>query len=126
MNLTAYSALALALLTSASAHAAGPLPEDVARYIERREACDHWRGEEAYDAEREAEILRGICQSCPGSDAGLARLKKKYTANQDVQKRLTDFEPDIEPGNEKAFRQICRNAWQKSPKMTPRAQQINQ
>lgn len=125
MNLTACSALALALLTSASAHAAGTLPEDVARYIDRREACDHWRGEDGYDAEREAEILRGICQSCPGSDAGLARLKKKYTANQDVQKRLAEFEPNIEPGDDKEFREICRNPPQEDPKATSRPRQIN-
>lgn len=125
MNLTACSALALALLTSASTHAAGPLPEDVARYIERREACDHWRGEEAYDAEREAEILRGICQSCPGSDAGLARLKKKHGADKAVQKRLAEFEPNIELRDDKEFREICRNSSQEDPKATSRPRQIN-
>lgn len=117
MNPTAYATLALVLLTSASVHAAGPLPEDVARYVERREACDHWRGEDGYDADRKAEILWAVCQSCPGSDAGLARLKKKYSANQDVQKRLADFEPNIEALNKKQRRETCRNA----PKTRPKA-----
>lgn len=109
--------LGLSLLNLASAQAADPLPDDVARYVERREACDHWRGEDGYDAGRAAEILWAVCQSCPGSDDGLARLKKKYSANQAVQRRLADFEPNIEPGSKKERREACRNV----PKERPRS-----
>ena len=29
-----------------------PLPPPVRRFIERRDGCDHWRGEEGYDRDR--------------------------------------------------------------------------
>lgn len=57
------SARALAgiiVLMSFSASVAATTPHDVARYIERREGCNHWSGEEGYDAARRAEINRNI------------------------------------------------------------------
>ncbi|NJC41898.1 hypothetical protein GGQ87_002193 [Brevundimonas alba] len=32
----------------------------VARFVERGEMCEHWMGEEPYDAERRAEIERNL------------------------------------------------------------------
>jgi hypothetical protein len=76
--------------------AADSLPRDVARYIERRDVCEHWRGEDGYDKERQAQINFGQCQSCPGSDAGLAKLKAKYKNNPAVVSRLKNYEVRIE------------------------------
>mgnify|MGYP000517611529 CR=1 FL=1 len=81
-RLTAAVFLSTLMLVSASAQTS--LPADVARYLERRESCDHWRGEDGYDAERQAYIKWATCQSCPGSDAGLATLKRKYAENPRV------------------------------------------
>lgn len=109
------AALPLFLLALHVAHAGDKLPDDVARYLERRELCDHWRGEEGYDADRQAEIQWGLCQSCPGSDAGLARLKGKYRADKGILDRLADFEPTIEAGTAKERKAMCRNV----PKTRP-------
>lgn len=83
------------------------LPKDVSAFLERRESCDHWRGEEGYDAERQADIDWSICQSCTGSDAKLASLKKKYWSNSEVMARLKDFEVKIEPDDKAAAKVLC-------------------
>jgi hypothetical protein len=48
------------VLMSFSVLEAAPPPHDVAKYIERREGCNHWSGEEGYDAGRRTEIDRNI------------------------------------------------------------------
>lgn len=88
--------------------AASPkLPKDVATFLERREACDHWRGEEGFDAARRAEIQWGMCQSCLGTDARLAHLKHKYRAAPDVMTQLAGFEPHIESQDAAESKRIC-------------------
>src|SRR5262245_37150097 len=72
--------VALVLLGIAGAAESVRLPAEVAAFLERRESCDHWRGEFGYDEERQSDIDWAICQACPGTDAQLARLKKKYAA----------------------------------------------
>ena len=63
---------------------AAVLPEDVVRFIERRDACDHFRGEEAYDARRREFLEQQTLKLCVGSDKQLAGLKKKYAGNKAV------------------------------------------
>lgn len=84
----------------------GP-PAEVAAFLERREACDHWRSELGYDEERQADIDWAICQTCPGTDAQLARLKKKYAMNRTVAERLSALEPNIETKDKAAARRFC-------------------
>jgi hypothetical protein len=94
--------------THAPAWAVSPkLPKDVATFMERREACDHWRGEEGFDAARRAEIQRGMCQSCIGTDAQLAHLKHKYRAAPDVLMQLAGLEPQIETQDAGESKRIC-------------------
>lgn len=79
-----------------AAPAASPQPADVAAFVERRELCDHFRGEEPYDAERREFIGKNIAALCPGSDAALAALRRKYAGNRQVTDRLSRFELRIE------------------------------
>jgi hypothetical protein len=72
------------------------LPEDVARFIERRDACDHFRGEEAYDAKRREFLEQQTLKLCIGSDRQLAELKRKYGSNKTVMTKLTEYEDQIE------------------------------
>ena len=83
------------------------LPAKVAAFLERRESCDHWRGERGYDKERQADIDWAMCQACPGTDAQLARLKKKYAANKAVMQKLSEIEPNIEPEDKAAAQRFC-------------------
>lgn len=110
-----FATLPLFFLALHAVHAGDKFPDDVSRYVERRESCDHWRGEEGYDADRQAEIRWALCQSCPGSDAGLVRLKKKYRADKSVQDRLAEFEPTIESGTAKERKAICHGVPKERP-----------
>jgi predicted lipoprotein len=97
MNATAL-ALFLALASSAPSASAQqvPLPKDVARFVERRDLCDHFRGEEPYDAERREFLEKRMRQYCKGTDAQLAALKRKYKARRDVIAKLNEYEAKIE------------------------------
>lgn len=93
------------------------LPRDVAQFLKKREACDHWRGESGYDDERQADIDWSICQSCPGTDTALVRLKRKHQSNPAVLSRLQELEDEIEPKDKAAAQRFCKAtrkpAWQK-------------
>ena len=87
------------LLAQVHALAASPLPKDVAKFVERREGCDHFRGEipESTDPDRIIEVNRELKKLCKGTDKKLLQLKQKYVANATVTARLAEFEPNIEP-----------------------------
>lgn len=76
------------------------LPRDVRRFVERREGCDHMRGEIPAPREKRhlPELLRETQRLCMGTDVQLAQLKKKYQENSSVMQLLGEFEPDIEAG----------------------------
>ena len=83
-----------------SALAAEPrLPSDVAKYVEQREGCDHFRGEfpDPPDKQRMKQIERELRKLCTGTDKKLAQLKRKYARNPVVLNRLSEFEEKIEP-----------------------------
>lgn len=92
--------LCLLLLTSTCLHAAAQakLPTDVAHFIEKRDGCDHFRGEEPYDAERRAFLLKNMNKLCKGTDTRLAQLKKKYAQQPAIMERLNDYDEQIEAG----------------------------
>jgi hypothetical protein len=87
--------VAIQFVTSV-AQAQQAMPTDVARFIERRDLCDHFRGEEPYDAERGAFLKFQIDKYCKGSDRQLATLKRKYERQKDVLSKLNEYEVKIE------------------------------
>ena len=57
------------------------LPADMRAYVERRDACEHFAGEEGYDAERQRFLNRQIKQlRCLTLDRDRKRLRLKYKA----------------------------------------------
>jgi hypothetical protein len=68
------------------------LPRDVQRFIDRREGCDHMRGE----PDRLNDLSREIRKLCGGTDKELAQLKRKYAANSTIMQVLNQFEASIE------------------------------
>ena len=72
------------------------LPDDVLRFIERRDACDHFRGEDPYDAARRRFLEQQTRRFCLGTDAELERLRQKYRNDTAVTARLDQYEPGIE------------------------------
>ncbi|MGF9563492.1 hypothetical protein [Neorhizobium sp. JUb45] len=76
---------------------AASLPSDVQTFVSERENCDHFRGEEPYDADRRREIEAALDRYCRGTDARLDGLKKKYrNAPAAVRDLLNGFEYPIE------------------------------
>lgn len=80
------------LFVIALAASAAPLPPAVTRFIERRQGCDHWRGEYSEDPVRRRQIEAGAKKECTGSDRELDRLRRVYRRNPAVRDALKDFE----------------------------------
>jgi hypothetical protein len=76
----------------AAVKVAGP-PAEVTRLGERIAHCEHFAGEEGYDAERAAFLRQQIAATCPGNAAELNRLRKKYAANPAIARHLAALEP---------------------------------
>lgn len=87
----------LAILTG-PLYADGMIPDEVEKFISRREGCDHFRGEipEPDQRARMREVEREIRRLCTGTDKQLARLKKKYASKPQIMAMLNEFEPVIE------------------------------
>lgn len=85
------------VIFASSARAQDKWPPDVARFIERRDGCDHFRGEEPYDEERRKFLNQKMTELCPSTDKALARLKNKYRKNKKIMVVLNEYEPQIEP-----------------------------
>ncbi|UZW55372.1 hypothetical protein NUH86_00775 [Sphingobium sp. JS3065] len=75
---------------------AQPFPDEVTRYMVDRDSCDHFRGEEAYDAERLAYLQENIAALCTGTDARLALLRQLYARDPAVMAALSGYDDRIE------------------------------
>lgn len=72
-------------------------PDDVEKFIERRDSCDHFRGEPPYDEARRESLIKHMNELCNGTDAKLANLKNKYKTNKQIIKALSSYVEKIEP-----------------------------
>lgn len=81
----------VALLLGADPTAA--LPADVRRFVEDHASCEHWLGEDGYDAERARDIRAAVAASCPGIDRRRARLLRRYRAPSAARRRLMALVP---------------------------------
>jgi hypothetical protein len=75
------------------------LPADVTTFKDRRDLCDHFHGEEPYNAERRMYLEESMNKYCTGTDKALASLKGKYRDNTVVLKVLSKYEEAIEPND---------------------------
>jgi hypothetical protein len=81
--------IAAALLLLAPAARAAWSPPDIAAYVERREACNHWGGEEPYDKARLAEINRAVAKlNCGALDTDEKALLRRYRSTPALGKRI--------------------------------------
>ena len=72
------------------------LPPEVLAFKRKRDDCDHFRGEEGYDAERRAFLAAALARSCTGTDQALAALRQQHAANPAVIAQLKAYEDRIE------------------------------
>lgn len=70
---------------------------DVVAFRQRRDECDHFRGEEPYDAKRAAFLRAALARTCKGTDVELAALRKRYAGNPAALRALAGYEPNVEP-----------------------------
>jgi len=64
-------------------------PKDVILFIDRFAECNHWGGEEPYDAERRKEILVAVTRlRCSQLDVDEKVLLKKYQNTPGVSKAI--------------------------------------
>ncbi|MCI4588821.1 hypothetical protein MOK15_01685 [Sphingobium sp. BYY-5] len=78
------------------AASAAPFPREVTEFMVTRDSCDHFRGEEPYDAERRAYIEENVAELCQGSDAKLAMLRRRYASDPTVISALKGYQDRIE------------------------------
>jgi hypothetical protein len=90
------------------------LPSVVLQFIERRESCEHFLGEEPYDKDRLAFIEWSLCKFCMGTDKDLAELREKYRKNRQALSRLSGYAASVEPLNKSEWIDNCSKA--KKPK----------
>ena len=81
---------------AAATGAATALPAEVEAFRRTRDLCDHWRGEDAYDEARGAEIARGVAATCTGTDAALARLRQRYRGDGAATAALAGYDDQVE------------------------------
>lgn len=87
-------ATALLLLTGCDQPPAPPSkpatsPQDVRDFLQRRADCQHWAGEEGYDAARRTEINVAYGKlRCAALAADEAALRTRYSGNEAVQQSL--------------------------------------
>lgn len=80
--------LAIWLLTSVATTADPAVqaaPPPVRRFIERRESCEHWSGEEGYDATRARDIAAALRSGrCDRIETDERALRRRYARQRDV------------------------------------------
>jgi len=85
----------LVTLTLLSSALAAAIPRDVANYVDRREGCNHWAGEEGYDAARRTEINKAIADlKCTALDRDERVLRHRYRHNPTVLRQIRKARAD--------------------------------
>ena len=74
-------------------------PHEVRRFLNRYDECEHWRGEEAPqgDKQRANEIAQGATRACAGNDRRMAELRRRYRNQPAVVDALSKLEPNDGP-----------------------------
>lgn len=80
----------------ATATATASLPQAVITFQQRRDECDHLRGEEPYDKQRAAFLKAALAKACKGSDKALAALRKRFAQHPEALAALKPYQDRIE------------------------------
>ncbi|MCP3921153.1 MAG: hypothetical protein GY714_01070 [Desulfobacterales bacterium] len=94
-----YSLFAIFMLTFVSSKVVSnerSYPKDVLSFIEKRDSCDHFRGEPVYSKERQEFLIKMMNKTCKGTDKQLSDLKNKYKNNKEILKKLNEYDDNIE------------------------------
>jgi hypothetical protein len=81
------------MLAQAAVDAPLALPADVTAFIARYQDCEHWAGEEPYDAARRREIARAVAKLCKGIDKAAAKLRSVHADEPAILAELDRYPP---------------------------------
>ncbi|KLD72468.1 hypothetical protein [Xanthomonas pisi] len=75
------------------------MPEDVRKLVEDYDTCEHFAGEEPYDADRRHEIEVAVAQFCTPAPARLAKLMQQYRNDAHISEWLRQYsaQADLQP-----------------------------
>lgn len=91
---TASAACKLGVFTEQNTYSLPGCPTDVKELVARMYGCDHWAGEEPYDAERAEEITAALKElRCESYRRDYKLLEKKYKGNAAISRVLKDALP---------------------------------
>ncbi len=71
-------------------------PRDVRVFVNRHDACQHFRGEEPYDKERRQFLEKSINETCTGNDSQLRKLRSSYAGDAEITQVLGEFDFNTE------------------------------
>lgn len=76
-------------------------PEEVLDFAKTRNLCDYFRTEKPTPEQRKRalELELGIAAYCPGTDEALARLREKYKDDEEVARKLAEYDAVVEQRN---------------------------
>ena len=80
----------------AASSPAASLPPEVLAFKLKRDDCDHFRGEDATDAERRKFLAAALALSCTGTDQALAGLRQRHAGDAAAIAALKDYDDKIE------------------------------
>ncbi len=83
-------------VAAAASSPAEALPAEIQAFRDKRDNCDHLRGEEPYDAKRAAFLKAELARTCKGTDKALAGLRKRFAHDAKALAALKDYEERIE------------------------------
>lgn len=76
-------------LFTVAAFPAPALPDEVRRFLDRREQCQHWAGEEPYDTDRAQDIAAAMRDlDCDRIEADEAVLRHRYARRREIIRAL--------------------------------------
>jgi hypothetical protein len=77
--------------------AAMTVPASIDSYIDRRQSCVHWAGEEPYDARRARQIESALRRDrCDRIDSDERRLRRRYSGQPDLLRLIDEAVGTVE------------------------------
>lgn len=71
------------------------MPDEIADYARRRASCEHWAGEEPYDAKRRAFLKQHIREDCTGLSVQYRWLHdERFAGDAKALAQLATIAPD--------------------------------
>lgn len=86
------------LLVSLSCYAQTKYPQEISKFIEKRDQCDYLRGEISggLEVDSDQDINTRLDKFCKGTEDELAQLKNKYKNNREITDKLNCYDTFIE------------------------------